>query len=91
MSQQHPSQPPATVVPLKIADALLTAGLTHGGPFYLIYEQPSQCFHIVWWERLRWHCSCTRKKCAHTRAVSSFLLEALRKHQITEDDLGLNR
>jgi hypothetical protein len=60
----------------------------------------SQRFSVVWWERLRWHCSCKKKApCTHTQAVNVFLLAASQQHQISdddlevhiEDDLGLNR
>ncbi len=98
--QQSPSQPPLTIVPLKIADILLGAGVPQGGPFYLVYDLASQRFSVVWWERLRWHCSCKKKApCSHTQAVNAFLLAASQQHQISdddleahiEDDLGLDR
>jgi hypothetical protein len=98
--QPSPSQPSLTIVPLKIADALLAASIAQGGPFYLVYDLASQRFSVVWWERLRWHCSCKKKgSCLHAQAVNAFLLTESQKHCITEDDLeahieddlGLNR
>ena len=88
MSYQPSPVSPLVVFPLKIADALRAANIPHGGPFYLVYDQQSQRFSVVWWEHLRWQCSCTKAKCAHTRIVSAFLLEKTSTRQIPEDDLA---
>ncbi len=86
--QASPSQPSLVIVPLKITDALKIASIPQGGPFYLVYDQASQRFSVVWWERLHWRCSCKKKTpCPHTQAVNAFLLAASQQHQISNDDL----
>jgi hypothetical protein len=87
MSPQPSPVSPLIMVPLKIADELRAASIPHGGPFYLVYDQRSQRFSVVWWERLRWQCSCTKAKCAHVRIVSTFLLEKTSTRPIPVDDL----
>ncbi len=84
---QHPCSPSLAIVPLKIAPALLAAGIAQAGPFYLVYDQRSQRFQLVWWERLHWHCTCTKARCAHVQAVSILLLEGSRTRQTPDDDL----
>lgn len=83
----HPSPSSLTIVPLKIADALLAAGIAQAGPLYLVYDQRSQRFQLVWWERLHWHCTCTKAKCAHVQAVSILLLDESRTRQTPDNDL----
>jgi hypothetical protein len=83
--QQSPF-PPLTVVRLTASDELLTAGITRGKAFYLVHDEPAQRFHVVWWDRVHWLCSCDKGACVHKLAVNEFVFEESQQRRIAGDD-----
>ena len=84
------SRSPLTVLQATATTNLPDIGIRQGKTFYLVFDERLHSFHLIWWDRIHWLCSCDKGACTHKLAVNDFVFEESQKRRITGDDLTVH-